>query len=233
MLTKNSTTGPDWNGDGVVMLVDKPAGWTSFDVVRKVRSLFRIERVGHAGTLDPSSTGLLILCTGPETKSISRFMGLGKEYTGTLELGITTASFDLETPVETRRAIEGITEESVRLVFARYTGNLLQTPPMFSAAKHGGKPLYKLARRGKTVHRVKREITVERFDLVSFELPRAGFLVRCSKGTYIRSLVHDVGMELGCGAVLTSLRRTSIGPYDVRDAWTIEELIALKERAAA
>lgn len=233
MLTKNSTTRPDWNGDGVTLLVDKPLGWTSFDVVKKVRSLFRIEKIGHAGTLDPAATGLLILCTGAKTKSISRFMALGKEYTGTLELGITTASFDLETPVETRRGIEAITEESVRLAFARHTGHLLQAPPMYSAAKHAGKPLYKLARRGKTVQRAQREITVDRFDLLSFEPPEAGFLVRCSKGTYIRSLVHDVGVELGCGAVLTSLRRTLIGPYDVRDAWTIEELIALKERAAA
>jgi tRNA pseudouridine55 synthase len=232
-LAKGKPFKPDWNGRGEILLVDKPEEWTSFDVVKKVRSLFRIRKIGHAGTLDPKATGLLILCTGPRTKSVTRFMELEKVYSGTMELGISTASFDMETPILARRSIDGVSEELLRSVMARFTGKQLQVPPMYSAAKFGGKPLYKFARRGRTVERATKEISVDLFDLVAFDPPRAQFAVQCSKGTYIRSLVHDVGRELGCGAVLTALRRTRIGSYDVRDAWTVDELITLKERPAA
>lgn len=233
MFRKGADAVPDWNGQGVVLLVDKPADWTSFDVVKKVRSLFRVGKIGHAGTLDPKATGLLILCTGPRTRSVRQFMGLTKVYTGTMELGITTASFDRETPVETTRSIEGISAEALRAAMTRFTGTLRQAPPMFSAAKYRGKPLYKLARRGRTVDRAEKEIVVERFDLVSFDPPFADFAVTCSKGTYIRSLVHDIGAALGCGAVLARLRRTHIGEFDVRDAWTIEELVSFRKGTPA
>lgn len=233
ILAKGAAARPDWNGEGVVLLVDKPTDWTSFDVVKKVRSLFRVGKIGHAGTLDPKATGLLILCTGPRTRTIHQFMGLTKVYTGTMELGITTASFDRETPVETTGSIQGVSVDTLRATMATFTGTLRQAPPMFSAAKYRGKPLYKLARRGKTVERAEKEIIVEQFDLVSFDPPFADFVVTCSKGTYIRSLVHDVGSALGCGAVLTGLRRTHIGEFDVRDAWTIEELVSFRKGAAA
>ena len=220
----------DWNGRGEVFLVDKPIDWTSFDVVKKIRSLFGIQKLGHSGTLDPQATGLLILCSGPKTKEISRFTDFGKCYTGAMELGIVSASFDGETEVVQHADPGTITEEFLRSIVAEFQGELLQVPPMYSAVKYGGKPLYKYARAGKTVERMAREVTVTEFTVTRYESPLVEFLVRCSKGTYIRSLVNDVGVKLGCGAVLRVLRRTEIGPFSVEDAMTIDDLTRLRNQ---
>lgn len=212
------------DGTGNVLLIDKPSHCTSFDVVRRVRSMFHVKKVGHAGTLDPTASGLLIVCTGTKTKSISEFMGLAKEYFGSFQLGIRTPSYDLETEVTKRSSIEHISEDDVRRVMASFSGKQLQVPPMYSAVKHKGKPLYKLARKGRTVARAPREIEVMEFELLNFNPPTVEIRVLCSKGTYIRSLVHDIGERLGCGASLASLRRTKIGAHKVEDALTLEQL---------
>ena len=218
------TGGWDFNVAGEILLVDKPAGWTSFDVVHKVRSMFRIRKIGHAGTLDPRATGLLVLCTGPKTKKITEFVGYDKEYSGSFKLGIVTASFDLETPVLETRPWEHLTESDVHAAIAAFVGRGRQLPPMYSAAKVGGRALYKYAREGRSVDRVERDIDVSNFAATSLALPNVHFHVTCSKGTYIRSLVHDLGTKLGCGATLTALRRERVGPWNVRDAWTVERL---------
>lgn len=229
MLSKRNATVPDWNTTGEILLVDKPSDWTSFDVVKKVRSLFRIRKVGHAGTLDPKATGLLILATGPKTKEMKTFVSWEKEYVGTLELGVLTPSFDGETPVVERRDITGISEERIYEVARRFVGRQLQMPPMFSAVKHGGKPLYKYARKGKVVERDEKTIEIRVFAIDRISGPFVDFRVVCSKGTYIRALAHDVGEALGCGAMLSSLRRTRIGEAHVNDAFSIAELQALKQ----
>ncbi|MEX2117068.1 MAG: tRNA pseudouridine(55) synthase TruB [Bacteroidota bacterium] len=220
----------DWNGRGEVLLVDKSPDWTSFDVVKKTRSLFGIQKLGHAGTLDPQATGLLILCSGPKTKEIGSFADLDKCYTGTMELGIVSASFDGETEVSRLADPSNITEELLLACIAAFRGELLQTPPMYSAVKYGGRPLYKYARAGKTVERTARKITVSEFEVTRYKNPLVEFRVRCSKGTYIRSLVNDIGEKLGCGAVLRVLRRTAIGSYKVDDAMTIDELTNLRNQ---
>jgi tRNA pseudouridine55 synthase len=220
----------DWNGSGEMLLVDKFADWTSFDVVKKTRSLFRIQKLGHAGTLDPQATGLLILCSGPKTKEIGQFADLAKCYTGSMELGLRSASFDSETEVVRHPGFVAVTDELLRSAVSAFQGKLLQLPPMYSAVKYGGRPLYKYARAGKTVERMAREITVTEFTVTRYESPIVEFLVRCSKGTYIRSLVNDVGEQLGCGAVLRKLRRTEIGPFKVEDAMTIDDLTRLRDQ---
>jgi len=214
--------------EGEVLLIDKPLNWTSFDVVHRIRQSLGIEKAGHAGTLDPRATGLLILCTGKQTKRIDQFTNLEKEYTGTFELGVRTPSFDMETGVTERADYSGVSIELLRSVISTFTGRQLQTPPMYSAAKHRGKPLYKYARKGKTLERQPKEIDVTEFSVLSFVPPVVEFRVVCSKGTYIRSLVSDVGNKIGCGAVLTSLRRTRIGSYKVEDALTMEELVNVR-----
>jgi tRNA pseudouridine55 synthase len=215
----------DFNGAGEILLVDKPDRWSSFDVVRKVRNLFGIRKIGHAGTLDPRATGLLVICTGPKTKQITTFVEYDKEYTGGFRLGVTTASHDLETPVERERPWESVTEDSLRNACASFVGTGRQTPPMYSAAKVKGKALYKYARAGRTVERPDREIVIQTFELSEVSLPEARFRLVCSKGTYVRSVVYDLGERLGCGATLTALRRERVGPWQVADAWTIERLI--------
>lgn len=222
--------GWDWNGRGEVLLVDKPLDWTSFDVVKKMRSLFGIQKLGHAGTLDPRATGLLILCSGPRTKDIANFAGLEKCYTGTMKLGVVSASYDGETEAVPQSDPGSITAERLQSAVAEFRGTLLQVPPMYSAAKYAGTRLYKFARAGKTVRREPKEITISEFAITGFENPLVHFRVRCSKGTYVRSLVNDLGETLGCGAVLTALRRTEIGPYNVAKAMTIDQLIAVRDR---
>ncbi len=215
--------------EGEVLLVGKPADWTSFDVVKKIKNLFHIEKIGHAGTLDPKATGLLILCTGKKTKEIEQFKEFDKEYEGDIELGAWTRSYDAETEVEGRKPIDGITEESVRRVFGEFVGVQQQLPPMYSAVKYGGKPLYHYARRGREVVREARTIEVASCDVVRVALPAVGFRIVCSKGTYVRSLAHDIGERLGCGAYLTRLVRTRVGPYRLEHAWTLDELIRLRQ----
>ncbi len=228
VMTRLREAGKDPEGE--VFLVDKPKGWTSFDVVNKIRRSLRLRKVGHAGTLDPMATGLLIVCTGARVRDVDRFMGLEKEYDATMVLGARTESFDAETPVMERRATNAVTEEDVRTVLAQMIGPQIQVPPMWSAAKVGGRRLYKYARKGISVERRPREIVVHSLTPVAIGIPEVRFTVVCSKGTYVRALVDEIGNRLGCGAYLSALRRTRIGEYSVADASTIEELVA--ERVA-
>ena len=213
-------------GPGEVLLLDKPMGWSSFDVVRKVRSILSVRKVGHAGTLDPLATGLLIVATEGMTKSLERFALEEKEYRGSFELGVRTPSFDSETEVTERRDYSGLSRADIVAALQRRVGRGVQVPPMYSAAKFGGRPLYRYARKGRTVVRAERDIEIRSFELDNFIPPIAEFSVVCSKGTYVRSLVDDVGTELGCGATLRSLRRMRIGSFRIEDAMSVEELIA-------
>lgn len=211
------------------LLVDKPAGYTSHDVVARIRGRFRVKKVGHGGTLDPMATGLLILLIGRATKLSDRVMGHDKAYSATMRLGIETDSQDADgAPVATAdpAAVAAISADDLRREFAALTGDIYQTPPMVSAKKIGGVPLYKLARKGKTVEREAHVVHVYRFELGSFAPPDATFDVTCTKGTYVRTLAHDVGRALHVGAHLTALRRTRVGPFRVEDAVALGTLLA-------
>ena len=212
---------------GQVLLIDKPLEWTSFDVVKKVRGNIRIKKVGHAGTLDPLATGLLILCTGKKTKSIESFMGQEKEYTGSFHLGQTTPTYDLESDPEGDADLSSITEEAIKAATQNFTGPIDQVPPIHSAIKVGGQRVYKLARRGENIKLEPRKVTISEFEITDIALPTVKFRVVCSKGTYIRSLANDFGELLGTGAYLSSLRRTRIGDFSVDDAYQLNELIDL------
>jgi tRNA pseudouridine55 synthase len=211
--------------EGKVLLIDKPLNWTSFDMVKKVRWLTKIMKVGHAGTLDPLATGLLIICTGKFTKQINEFMGMQKEYTGSLVLGATTASYDLEQEPENFKSIDSITELAIQEATRQFIGTIFQMPPQHSAIKKDGKRLYESARQGIEVKVDPRQITIEQFEITKIELPNIEFRVLCSTGTYIRSLVHDFGQALGVGAYMSGLRRTKIGTFNVEDAiqWEVLE----------
>lgn len=211
--------------EGKLLLIDKALHWTSFDVVRKIRSSIRIKKVGHAGTLDPLATGLLVVCTGKFTKKINEFMAKEKEYTGTFTLGATTPTYDLESAPQNFKDIAAISEEQIKNTTAAFTGELQQLPPVYSAIKKDGVALYELARRGEEVELKPRTVFIEEFEISSVELPVVNFRVRCSTGTYIRSLANDFGQALGCGAYLSSLRRTKIGDMNVKDAVTIEQFL--------
>lgn len=204
--------------EGKVLLIDKPLKWTSFDMVQKVRWLTKIKKVGHAGTLDPLATGLLIICTGKFTKQINDYMGMAKEYTGSLVLGATTASYDLEHEPENFKSIEGITDSAIQEATKKFIGTIFQLPPQHSAIKKDGKRLYESARQGIEVKVDPRQITIETFEITKIDLPTVEFRVVCSTGTYIRSLVHDFGQALGVGAYMSGLRRTKIGEFNVQDA---------------
>lgn len=214
--------------NGQVLLIDKPLEWTSFQVVNKIRWLLRKEfqlkklKVGHAGTLDPLATGLLILCTGKFTKKIDTYQAQQKEYTGTITLGATTPSYDLETEIDKTFAISEITEAQIHEVTKQFIGEIEQQPPVFSALKKDGKRLYEFARAGEEVEVPKRKITISAFEITSINLPKVDFRVVCNKGTYIRSLAHDFGKALQNGAHLSALRRTKIGDFSVEDAVSIE-----------
>ena len=211
---------------GGVLLVDKPQGWTSFDVVKKVRGTLRVKKVGHAGTLDPMATGLLILCSAGMTKKIEAFQALAKVYDGRFRLGAVTPSYDAETETREHRPLGDVDDSRVRTAALAFVGQIEQLPPMYSAVKVEGKRLYKLARKGEVVERSPRTVTIERFDIGEIALPDVDFSVRCSKGTYVRTLAHDLGQQLGCGAYLTALRRTAIGNFTVDEAWTIDDIVA-------
>jgi len=216
---------------GATLLVDKPKDWTSFDVVNKIRYHLRkltgVKRikVGHAGTLDPMATGLLIICTGKFTKKLSGFQGLGKSYSGTITLGATTPSYDTETEVDKRFPTDHITTELLDQKRQSFIGPLEQLPPMFSAIKVDGQPLYKKARKGIVVEVKPRPVEIMKFDLTRVEIPEVDFYVTCSKGTYIRSLAFDFGKALDSGGHLTALRRDSIGDFQLTDAWNLTKLI--------
>jgi tRNA pseudouridine55 synthase len=208
--------------EGKIILIDKPLRWTSFDVIRKIRNLIRIKKVGHAGTLDPLATGLLIVCTGKFTKKINDYMAQEKEYTGMFTLGATTASYDLEQEPGNFKPFGHLTEEQIRAATIPFTGEILQVPPSHSAIQINGQRVYELARQGKEVVIEPRKVTVKEFEITSVDLPLVYFRIVCSTGTYIRSLAYDLGNALGCGAYLSSLRRTRIGNFNVNEAMTME-----------
>lgn len=210
--------------EGKVLLLDKPIGWTSFNMVQKVRHLTKVTKVGHAGTLDPLATGLLIICTGKFTKQINTYMGMTKEYTGTLVIGATTPTYDLESEPENFQSIDHITEAQIKAATKQFVGAILQMPPQHSAIKKDGKRLYESARQGIEVKVDPRPITIESFEITHIDLPKIDFKVVCSTGTYIRSLVKDFGDALGVGAYMSALRRTKIGAFDVEDAMQWENL---------
>jgi tRNA pseudouridine55 synthase len=211
--------------EGEVLLIDKETTWTSFDVVRKVRNRLKIKKLGHAGTLDPLASGLLIICTGKFTKKINEYQDLEKEYEGELVLGKTTPSFDRETEVDQEFDISDVTEEKIQGCVKDFIGNILQTPPMFSAIKVGGERLFHKARRGEDIVLQPKEVFVKEFELTSINLPMVKFRVVCSKGTYIRSLVRDFGIATGSGAFMTALRRTRIGTFHVDNAYQLDDLV--------
>jgi tRNA pseudouridine55 synthase len=208
--------------EGRVLLINKPLEWTSFDAVRKIRNLIKIKKVGHAGTLDPLATGLLIVCTGKFTKKINEYMAQEKEYTGSFTLGATTPTYDLESEPVNFIPTDTITEEQIKNTSRQFTGEILQVPPSHSAIKVDGKRVYELARQGKEVKLEPRRITIKEFEITKIEMPVVSFKVVCTTGTYIRSLANDFGVALGCGAYLSSLCRTRIGTFRIEDALTIE-----------
>lgn len=205
-------------------MINKPYEWTSFDVIRKIRNLIKIRKVGHAGTLDPLATGLLIVCTGRFTRNINEYMAQEKEYTGTIMLGATTATFDLEGAPENIKDVSAITANQIREATKAFTGEIMQVPPMHSAIKKGGKRLYELARRGETIELEPRKLFIKTFDITAIEMPVLHFRVVCSTGTYIRSLANDLGAALGCGGYLSSLCRTAIGSFRLENALNMQQL---------
>ncbi|QDH80678.1 tRNA pseudouridine(55) synthase TruB [Echinicola soli] len=210
---------------GEVFLVNKPYRWTSFDVVKKIRNTLKIKKVGHAGTLDPLATGLLIICAGKKTKSINDFMGQEKEYTGTFVLGKTTASFDLEQEVEEVADPSHLSLEAIQEACKILTGDIMQVPPTHSAIKKDGKRVYESARKGIDVKLDPRPVTVSVFEITRCELPEIDFRIVCSKGTYIRSLARDLGEALQVGAYMSALTRTRIGDFHLSDAFEVNTIV--------
>lgn len=224
MLTNKTTNFTNINfKEGKIILIDKPAGWSSFKVIRKVRNVIGVKKVGHAGTLDPMATGLLIVATGKKTKSINEYQALEKTYTGTITLGKTSSSMDLETEIISEKPFNHISEEEIYKVRDEFLGVIKQVPPMYSAIKYKGESLYHLARKGKVVERDAREVTIYNFLITRIDLPHIDFDITCSKGTYIRVIANDLGEKLGCGGLLSSLRRTKIGNYSIEDALMVDE----------
>lgn len=215
---------PSLTLDGV-LLIDKPYGCSSFDVLRRLKYHFGIVKLGHAGTLDPLATGLLVVVLGKATKLSQSFMCGQKEYTGTIQLGVETSTYDSEGEIVNTHSVEGVTKDQVQTAMQAFLGDQYQQPPMFSAKKKNGVPLYKLARKGQEVEREPNFITVFKFEMEHFLLPNITFRVTCSKGTYIRSLAYDLGKRIGCGAHLTALRRTRSGSFSINDAIPLEELL--------
>ncbi len=215
--------------NGEILLIDKPPGWTSFAVVRHLRNFIcqvsgvKKIRVGHAGTLDPMATGLLIVCTGKATKRISEFAALDKTYNGTLMLGASTPTYDGDSEPDHHYPIGHITPALLEKARQSFIGTIDQIPPVYSALKVAGKPAYSYARKNIKVALTPRQVTIKRFEFINIDMPTVDFIVECSKGTYIRSLVHDFGHRLSCGAYLASLTRTSIGNYRLQDAHGIDE----------
>ncbi|MBE0646633.1 MAG: tRNA pseudouridine(55) synthase TruB [Bacteroidales bacterium] len=216
--------------EGEILLINKPYTWTSFDVVNSFRMFLKSKlgikkiKIGHAGTLDPLATGLLILCTGKFTKKIEEFKEFDKEYTGVFTLGATTPSFDLESEVDQRFDMESITAEMITEASKMFVGEQLQTPPKFSAVKIKGRRAYDYARQDEEVKLTAKPIKISAFEITRIEMPEIHFRIACSKGTYIRSIARDLGTALNNGAYLSALCRTRIGPYHLRDAWELESL---------
>jgi len=224
----NSFSSCDFHS-GEIILIDKPLKWTSFDIVSKIRNAVSVKKVGHAGTLDPMATGLLIICTGKKTKELLSFQNLEKTYTGSIILGKKSKSMDLETELVGDADISSIKDEDIYNVCKKFIGNIQQVPPMFSAIKFKGKALYNMARKGKTIDLKPREVSVSKFEIQEINKPFIKFKIICSKGTYIRSIANDFGEKLGCGGVLGELRRTAIGNYSVDEALSVAEFVSLSK----
>jgi tRNA pseudouridine55 synthase len=207
-----------------VLLIDKPSGITSHDVVDRVRHVFKMKRVGHAGTLDPNATGLLIILVGKATKLSQYLMGLDKTYEGVITFGTETTTHDVEGEVVEEKPVPELSGDDLKSAMAAFVGDQYQTPPMFSAKKQEGVPLYKLARKGKSVEREPRLVHVGKFSLDAWESPDLEFTLTCSKGTYVRTIAHDLGQQLGCGAYLKELRRTDIERFHIEDSIELESL---------
>ena len=214
--------------DGI-LLVDKPVDHTSHDVVARIRGRFKLKKVGHGGTLDPSATGLLVILLGRGTSASNRFMSSDKTYEGTIQLGITTDSQDAEGQVVAQTDASGITREQLEAAMARFKGDMYQTPPMVSAIKIAGVPLYRMAQRGQEIVREPRFIHIYSLKLLDYAPPCGTFVLRCSKGTYVRTVCHDIGASLGVGAHLKGLRRTESGAYHVRQAIPLETLLTMSQ----
>lgn len=225
MIAKNKIEDivPDFE-KGEVILIDKDKGITSFDVIRKLRKILKIKKIGHAGTLDPAATGLLILCTGKKTKEITSFQNKPKVYEGIIALGKSTPSMDGETEALEVRDYSNVTKEDIERVRNEFIGEIEQVPPMYSALKYKGKSLYKYARKGIEVERKPRKVTVYEFEIKKIDLPDIHFKIKCSRGTYVRVIANDFGEKLGCGGYLKKLRRTGIGEFDIKNAFTLKEL---------
>ncbi len=218
------------NPEGQVILVDKPLHWTSFDVVKKLKFALKVKKIGHAGTLDPLATGLLILCTGKMTKSIEQYQGQKKEYTGEFTIGYVTDSYDLETEPQNKQLINHISLKDCEQVAKELTGEITQTPPIFSAVKKDGKRAYERARAGEKFELKTRQVLIEAFDIIDFNPPNVSFRIVCSKGTYIRSMANDFGEKLGVGAYLSALRRTKIGDFSVEDAENLLQMVEKQKK---
>ena len=210
---------------GEILNINKPVGWTSFDVVKKIRGQLNIKKVGHAGTLDPFATGVLLICTGRATKKVEDLMNLKKEYIARIEFGKTTDSYDLTGTIVSERSADNLELENINQVIKQFHGEIYQTPPMYSAVKVNGERLYKLARRGEVVERKPRKIRIYQTDVIDFRNPFLKLRIVCSRGTYIRALANDMGEILGCGGYLTSLTRTRVGDYKLEDSFEIQDLI--------
>lgn len=208
---------------GKIVPLDKPVDWTSFDVVNKLRGMTKVKKVGHAGTLDPFATGLLLICFASATKQVNQLMELEKEYQGTFELGGETDSHDVTGKVVNQHPVPDLSVTQIESAAKKYSGEIMQVPPMFSALKRDGKKLYELARQGKEVELAARPVKVYAFDILEVSLPEIRFRIACSRGTYIRAIARDLGRDLGCGAFLKTLRRTRVGAYTVEDALSMQQ----------
>lgn len=224
MITNLTTdfSGLDFSA-GESILIDKPLKFTSFKVVHQIKKAISVKRVGHTGTLDPMATGLLIILTGKSTKLMTDFLGLEKSYSGIILLGKISPSMDVETEMKSQEIPADLNEEIILKTRDKFLGNISQVPPMYSALKVGGKKLYELARKGKSIKREPRTVNISRFEITKIDLPEIHFEVDCSKGTYIRVLANDFGEALNCGGVLSSLRRTAIGDYNVENALKLSD----------
>lgn len=224
MITKKTDSNLQFDFEkGESILFDKPINWSSFKAIHHIRKIIGVKKVGHAGTLDPKATGLLIVCTGKKTKEITKYQDLPKVYTGTFTLGKTTTTMDSEGEIITEQDCSFLNDDLIIEASKKFLGETDQIPPMYSAINYGGKKLYELARKGKTVVREPRKINISTFEIVKIELPEVHFKIQCSKGTYIRVIADDFGKLLRCGAYLSSLRRTMIGDYSVEDAFEPRE----------
>ncbi len=226
VFSKENPPSPDFDfSAGSILLVNKEKDWTSFDAVKYIRGRVKTKKVGHAGTLDPMATGLLILCTGRATKSINQIQEMPKTYVGEITFGGSTPSYDADSEIDQKAPMDHITEENIQEILnKRFSGEIQQVPPMYSALKRDGKKLYELARRGKTVELEPRPVTIYEAKIIEYNAPKLVLKVTCSKGTYIRSIAHDLGLTLDSRAHLSALERTQIGSYSSVNAYTPHEI---------